>query len=136
MTIAREWLSVGLMLVGAALMLVAAVGVVRMPDLFSRMQAATKATALGAGCTMLAMAVHFGDLAITTRVVLIILFLLLTAPISAHMLGRAAYFVALPLWEGTTRDELRDHYNRQTHALESGPERPPPARQSSEIKPS
>jgi multicomponent Na+:H+ antiporter subunit G len=89
------------------------------------MQAATKASALGAGCVLLAVAVHFADPAITTRVLLIIVFIVLTAPVSAHMIGRAAYFVGVPPWPGTTIDELRGRYDPHTHALESGtPEEP------------
>ena len=41
----------------------------------------------------------------------------LTAPVSAHVLGRAAYFVGVPLWEGTQSDELRDRYDREDHTL-------------------
>ena len=116
-----------LMAAGATLMLLAAVGVVRMPDLYSRMQAATKASSLGSGCLLLAVAVHFADPAITVRVLLIVVFILLTAPVSAHMIGRAAYFVGVPLWEGTGVDELRGRYDRRTHALDSGPPEPPQA---------
>jgi multicomponent Na+:H+ antiporter subunit G len=119
----REAATVILMLVGAVLTLLAALGMVRMPDVYSRMQSATKASTLGIGCTMLAVAVDFGDLAITTRVVLIVAFVFLTAPISAHMIGRAAYYVGVPLWEGTTVDELRGHNGRQTGTPEGSPER-------------
>lgn len=123
----REGLTAALMVVGATLMLLAAVGVIRMPDLYSRMQAATKASALGAGCMLAAVAVDFADLAITTRVVLIVAFIFLTAPVSAHMIGRAAYYVGVPLWEGTTLDELRGHGDRRTPAPESEPAEPPPS---------
>ena len=44
-------------------------------------------------------------------------FIALTAPVSAHVLGRAAYFVGVPLWEGTQSDELRDRYDREDHTL-------------------
>lgn len=97
-----------------------------MPDLFTRMQASTRAASPGASCMLLGVAVHFGDLGITTRVVLIIAFILLTAPVSAHMIARGAYFVGVPLWEGTGRDELRDRYDPRTHALESPPAGPAP----------
>ncbi len=120
----REAATVILMVVGAVLMLLAALGMVRMPDLYSRMQSATKASTLGVGCTMLAVAVDFSDLAITTRVVLIVAFVFLTAPISAQMIGRAAYYVGVPLWEGTTLDELRDHNGRQRNTSGDPPERP------------
>jgi multicomponent Na+:H+ antiporter subunit G len=126
----------GLMVLGATLMLLAAIGVVRMPDLYSRMQSATKASSLGAGCLLLAVAVHFADPAITTRVLMIIVFILMTAPVSAHMIGRAAYFVGVPLWEGTTIDELRGRYDPRTHALESGLEHPPSDGQPTDLAPS
>jgi multicomponent Na+:H+ antiporter subunit G len=120
----REVLTVALMVSGAVLTLLATIGVVKMPDVYSRMQSATKASTLGVGCTMLAVAVDFADLAITTRVVLILAFVLLTAPISAHMIGRAAYYVGVPLWEGTTLDELRGHDGRQAAPSETSSERP------------
>ncbi len=96
-----------LIVTGSAFMLVAGLGVVRMPDLFMRMQAATKAATLGAGCMLLAVAVHFGDLMIVTRALLVIAFIFLTAPVAAHTIARAAYSVGTPLWEGTLADELR-----------------------------
>lgn len=121
---AREAITVVLMIVGAVLMLLATVGVVRMPDLYSRMQSATKASTLGVGCTMLAVAVDFANLAIATRVVLIVAFVFLTAPIAAHMIGRAAYHVGVPLWQGTTLDQLRDHNGQQADTSGDAPERP------------
>jgi multicomponent Na+:H+ antiporter subunit G len=96
-----------LIVVGGAFMLLAGVGIVRMPDLFMRMQAATKAATLGAGCMLLAVAVHFGELAIGTRVLLVTAFIFLTAPVAAHVIARAAYSVGTPLWEGTIADELK-----------------------------
>jgi multicomponent Na+:H+ antiporter subunit G len=123
---ARDWITTVLMLVGSTVILLAAVGVLRMPDLYSRMQAATKASILGVGCLLLALAVDFADLAITARALSIIVFVFLTAPVSGHMIGRAAYFVGVPLWEGTTIDELRGRYDPRTHALDSGPPEPSP----------
>jgi multicomponent Na+:H+ antiporter subunit G len=98
-----------LVVVGGAFMLLAGVGVVRMPDLFMRMQAATKAATLGAGCMLLAVAVHFGEPTVVTRALLVTAFVFLTAPVAAHMIARAAYSVGTPLWEGTITDELRGH---------------------------
>ena len=90
-----------LMSIGAIFMLLAAVGVLRMPDLFTRMQPATKGTTLGIACTLLAVAVHFGDSSVTTRALATIAFFFLTAPVTAHLIGRASYFVGVPLWNGT-----------------------------------
>ena len=103
-----DLLTAGLVLVGGAFMLLAGLGVLRMPDLFTRMQAATKGATLGAGCLLLAVAVHFRDLDVGARAVLVIVFVFLTAPIAAHLIARAAYAVGVPLWGGTKRDELRE----------------------------
>lgn len=116
-----EAVSTVLLLIGAAFLLLAAIGLVRMPDLFTRMSAATKGTTLGVGCMLLAVGVYFPGLGITTRALAGIGFFVVTAPVAAHMIGRAAYFVGVPLWEGTVRDELRGRYDPLTHALERAP---------------
>ena len=113
----NEILSSVLMLIGATFALLAGAGVLRMPDLFTRMQAATKASTLGIGCIILAVAVHFGELGITTRALATVIFVFLTAPVAAHMIARAAYFVGVPLWDQTIIDELHGHYDRRTHNL-------------------
>jgi multicomponent Na+:H+ antiporter subunit G len=107
MSILVDWLTAILLGVGSFFGLVAAIGIVRMPDLLTRMQAATKAATMSTSCIILANAVHFGDLGVTTRSVLVIAFLFLTVPIAAHMLGRTAYLIGVPLWEGTVIDEWR-----------------------------
>lgn len=112
-----ETISDGLILVGATFLLLAAVGVVRMPDLFMRMQAASKASTLGIGCVLLALAFHFPGISVNIRVLGTIVFFFLTAPITAHLIGRAAYFVGVPVWKGTVIDELRGRYNPLTHHL-------------------
>jgi multicomponent Na+:H+ antiporter subunit G len=102
----REWLVLVLLSAGALFLLLAAVGVVRMPDLYTRMQAATKAATLGAGCTLLAVAVYFDDFGVTVRALLVIAFIFLTAPVAAHMIGRAAFNIGVPFWRGTNLDEM------------------------------
>ena len=110
-----------LLWVGTAFTLLAAIGILRMPDVFMRMQVATKAATLGVTCVALATAVHFGDLATTARAVLIVLFLFLTAPVAAHTIGRAAYVAGARLWEGTIVDELRGRH--RSAQPPSGPEK-------------
>jgi multicomponent Na+:H+ antiporter subunit G len=104
---------------GAGFSFIAAVGIVRMPDLFTRMQAAAKTGTLGVGLTIVAVAIHFSDVGVTTRAVLVILFLFLTAPVAAHMIARAGYISGVKLWEGTVVDEMRDQYDAITHELGS-----------------
>jgi len=98
--------------VGAFFILMAGLGLVRMPDLFLRMSASTKAATLGVGCTLLGVAFYFGDFATFIRAGAIIIFLLLTAPVAAHLIGRAAYQDGVPLWHKTQFDDLRRHYSR------------------------
>lgn len=115
----NETISNVLMLTGTTFLLLAAVGVVRMPDLFMRMQSASKASTLGIACVLLALAFHFPGVSVNIRVVGTITFFFLTAPITAHLIGRAAYFVGVPVWKGTVIDELRGRYNPLTHHLSS-----------------
>ncbi|WP_299231849.1 monovalent cation/H(+) antiporter subunit G [uncultured Halomonas sp.] len=110
----------GLVLVGALFMLLAALGVVRLPDLLTRMHATTKAATLGVSLVMLAVALHFAQVAVVARAFAVILFIMMTAPVAAHVIGRAGYFVGTRLWEGTLKDELRPHYDPLTHELRSG----------------
>lgn len=81
---------VGLFLIaGAGFVLIAAIGIVRLPDLLTRMHASTKAGTLGALLVLAALALHEGSGEVVSKVVATSLFLLLTAPIAAHMIGRA-----------------------------------------------
>lgn len=114
-----DWIAALLLLAGSLLMLLAALGAVRMPDLLMRMHATTKAGALGSGLIMLAVAAFFGSAEVWARVLAIIAFIMLTAPVAAHMIGRASYFAGVPLWGRILRDDLKDRYNADNHTLES-----------------
>ena len=103
-----------LITIGAFFILIAGLGLVRMPDLFLRMSASTKAATLGLGCTLLGVALFFGDFATFIRAGSIIIFLLLTAPVAAHLIGRAAYQDGVPLWDGTQFDDRRRHLGRSS----------------------
>lgn len=110
-------LTLVLLLLGALLMFLAGLGVVRMPDLFTRASATSKAATLGVVLTLAAVAVHFHDFQISVRVVAIIVFMFLTAPVAAHMICRAGYFDGVPLTPKTVCDQLRDRYDYKTHTL-------------------
>ncbi|WP_372996394.1 monovalent cation/H(+) antiporter subunit G [Marinobacter sp.] len=109
-----------LLLAGASFMVLAAIGVLRLPDLPTRMHATTKAGALGAMLTMGGVAFYFADSTVVARAIAIVVFILLTAPIAAHVIGRAGYFTGIELWEGTVKDELRERYDPESHKLSSG----------------
>lgn len=95
-----------LIIIGAAFTLVASVGLLRLPDLYTRMHAASKAGTLGSGLMLVALAVFADDHATVTRALAAVLFFLLTAPISAHLLAKAAYAAGYRLWSGSVHDEM------------------------------
>lgn len=94
-----------LLILGGAFVAIAGLGLLRLPDVLIRMHASTKAGTLGVGLIVIGVAIHFGSLVVTTKAVLIILFLLLTAPVAAHLIGRSAYRSGTPLWSRTVIDE-------------------------------
>lgn len=97
-----------LLIIGSIFCLVAAVGMLRLPDTLIRMHAATKAGTLGAGFILAAEAVIAAELGTTLKAIATIVFLLLTAPVAAHLIGRAAYHQGIHLFAKTWTDELGD----------------------------
>ncbi|GKT08409.1 monovalent cation/H(+) antiporter subunit G [Desulforhabdus sp. TSK] len=114
-----EIISTVLMGVGALFMGLAGIGILRMPDLFMRMSCSTKSSTLGVGFLMLAVCFRFPHLSIISRAAAIVVFVFLTAPIAAHMIGRAAYISGVPLWSKSVIDQLCNRYDRCTLHLES-----------------
>ena len=97
----------GIMIVAGALFsLTAAFGIVRLPDLYTRMHSASKAGAVGSGLALLAIALVSFDGAVILRALMGIVFFLLTAPISAHLLARAAYIAGYRPAAGFIVDDL------------------------------
>lgn len=101
-----EYIAFALAAIGAIFLLLAAVGVARMPDLFARMHATTKAATLGSSLILLAVVVYFADVSVAVRALAILIFLFMTAPVVAHLLGRAARITGIPLSEYTVIDEF------------------------------
>jgi multicomponent Na+:H+ antiporter subunit G len=116
----REVLSLGPIILGTFFALVAALGILRMPDLLLRMSMTTKAATLGVGSMLVAAIIHFDELGIATRGMAIIIFLLLTAPVSAQMIGRAGYLDEESiLYPKTYPDELANQYDLKENTLAS-----------------
>ena len=109
-----------LLVLGGFFAFMAALGLVRLPDLLIRMHASTKAGTLGCGLILLALALHFGETGVVTRALATIVFLMVTAPIAAHMIGRAAYWAGVPLWSETVIDELGGRVGRASDETETG----------------
>lgn len=115
-----DWPAAIAVVLGVILCVLSAVGLLRMPDVYIRLQVASKASSLGIALLMLGVALYFGELSVTIRALLVVVFLFLTAPVAAHVIGRAAYVTHQPLAPGTTPDELEGAYDPETGRL-SGP---------------
>jgi multicomponent Na+:H+ antiporter subunit G len=96
-------------LIGSIFLFLGALGILRMPDVYNRMQAGTKATTLGSILFLAGIAVGFPTCTCAWKIVLLILFIIFTNPISSHALARAAHYFGIKLTERSVRDELRDH---------------------------
>jgi multicomponent Na+:H+ antiporter subunit G len=102
-----NWITQTLLLLGSLSMLLAAIGLLRFPDFFTRAHAGTKAASLGAGLILIAAVLPLSGQDIAVRVWLTIFFVFLTIPVAGHLLGRAAYLKGLPQWPGKNHDEWK-----------------------------
>lgn len=109
-----------LMASGAIFILLAAIGLVRMPDIYLRISVTTKAATLGVGLILAGAGIYFAEASVISRVVAIICFLLLTAPVAAHMIGRTAYFTGTRMWEKSVIDDLEGKYDQKEDKLPDG----------------
>ena len=100
------WLAAFLALAGSAVTLVAAVGVLRLPDFFMRMHAATKAGVAGPSLILLAAGCFDPSISTWIKILFAILFLLTTTPISGNLIGRAGFIGGVTLWRKTVRNDL------------------------------
>lgn len=117
---ARELVGCGLMTLGALLAVLAGLGLLRMPDLYTRMSATSKASTLGAALLVLGAALVFGTEPSVARAVAVVAFVMLTAPIAAHRIGRAGYVTGVRPWAGTHHDDLGGRPRAEDEARRPG----------------
>lgn len=100
-------------LIGVFFTFLSAIGVIRLPDIYSRMHAAGKSSTLGVVTLMIATFVYFiPSGTINAKVLLAILFLFITAPLSALMVNRSAYRNGVPLAKNSVQDDLKEMYEQ------------------------
>lgn len=97
-----------LLVLGSLMSLTAAVGLVRFPDVLTRMHAATKPQTVGLLLVLAGIAVHFGSWTVLAMTLLVAAFQLVTAPVAAHMVARSAYRAGMHDPRHLSRDELAD----------------------------
>lgn len=93
-----DWVTAGLLLTGVALMVLATVGLLRLPDFLCRSHAVAKATTLGIALILLGVAVQMESEPARVKLLLAMLFQLGTIPVASHILGLIAYRKNLPRW--------------------------------------
>ncbi len=94
-----------LLLAGSIFLLLASLGAIKFPDFFTRMAAISKAGTLGAALLLMAPVANEPSLTNFIKSGVALLFLFVTAPVAAHLLGRAAYTRGVRLWQRTLVDE-------------------------------
>lgn len=93
-------------LLGALFLFLGAMGVLRMPDVYNRMQAGTKATTMGSMLSLIGVGIAMPEW--MPKLIVLILFILFTNPISSHALARAAHYAGIKLTDISLRDNLKD----------------------------
>ncbi|MCE2484078.1 MAG: monovalent cation/H(+) antiporter subunit G [Desulfurellaceae bacterium] len=114
-----EILVSGLLLLGLFFLLTGTIGLLRLRDVYSRMHATSKSTTFGVAGVLLAALIYFRFLGLSPglKESLILGFLLLTAPLGAHMIARAAYRTGVPMWRGGTVDQFKDWEEQEERPL-------------------
>ena len=83
-------------------------GLIRMPDLYNRLQASTKCVTLGTCSILFGLVIIQGFSAAGIKAILCIIFLLLTSPVSAHVLARGAHISGVKLWDKSVCDKYEE----------------------------
>ncbi|WP_124219313.1 monovalent cation/H(+) antiporter subunit G [Aquisalibacillus elongatus] len=98
-----------LLLSGTFFVLSGSLGILRFPDIYTRLHAATKAATLGVAGVLLGafLFLYVENGIISGKLILGIIFILITAPVSGHMISRAAHSKGVELWEHSIRDDLK-----------------------------
>jgi len=117
----NELIGSAILFVGSVFLFSAGLGVLRMPDSYNRIQTGTKASTLGTMLVLVGLA--FLHPAWTWKLLILILFVLLTNPVSSHALARAAHTVHTPEADATVIDRLDEIERGETQARGDAPDR-------------
>lgn len=104
-----EWAAILLILLGSIISVISALGLIRLPDVYTRSHAASKSSTLAVLVSLLGAFIYFWfhDGYVSIRLILGIIFVFITAPVAGHLICRAAYRARVPLAEGSGDDELK-----------------------------
>lgn len=112
-----EGIGLVLLIVGVAFDVVGCIGLARLPDIYNRLQAATKCVTLGTCMILLSVVFYVGFNSVGIKALLCIWFVLITSPTGAHAIARAAHRSGIRLWEGSVMDKYaEDHEGAEDSA--------------------
>ena len=104
----KEIFSAFFLLAGSFFIIIAAVGMFRFPDIYTRIHAASKSISLGIGCLLIGVIIYFANPLIIVKSVAVILFIFMTMPVASQMISRVAYLRKVEIWDKTWVDEMKD----------------------------
>lgn len=107
-----EWIASAFLVAGGFFCLIAGVGVLRLSDVFSRMHAATKAGTLGLALICVAVMIMATDWLHVLEALFVFLFMIASAPVGAHLIGRAAFRINQPMAPNTREDPDAEKFRR------------------------
>jgi len=108
-----DWIAFIALITGALFVLVSAIGLLRLPDLFMRMHATTKTTSLGITLILIGVIIAFPTWGVVLKGILIIAFIFLTNPLGAHMISKAGHLLGTKKWGRYVRDDLENNNHRR-----------------------
>ena len=114
MTILANSLVIFFISVGLLFIIVSAIGIIRLPDVYSRAHAASKSSTLGVMCILLGVFFHFWLIKdhFNPTILLGVLFLFITGPVGGHIMSRSSYIAGIKPWSGTGQDDLKEEIER------------------------
>ena len=114
MTILINSIIIFFLAVGVLFIIVTAIGLFRLPDLYTRAHAASKSATLGVMSVLTGVFLHFWLIEgyFNPRILLGIIFIFFTSPVGGHILTRSSYIAGVKPWKGTKHDDLKEEIER------------------------
>lgn len=103
-----EWLVFSVLILGALFVLISAIGLLRLPDLYMRMHATTKTTSMGVTLILAGIIMAYPEVTIVIKGFLIIIFIFLTAPLGTHMISKAGHLLHIKKWDRYVEDDMEE----------------------------
>ena len=98
---------------GVIFIVISSIGILRLPDFYIRISVITKAITLGITLILIGIGIYFNDLVIASKVITIITFMMITSPLSAHIIARAATKNKVAFWKKTILKDFQPYLDKQ-----------------------